>query len=68
MYTLSQRFCLLCYNIAATPKITQMATNRIAINFPVNFHQTEISKRAIATAPITIADVGVIKLTKPDAD
>lgn len=45
-----------------------MATNKIAINFPVNFHHTEISKRAIAIAPITMADVGVIKFTKPEAD
>ena len=45
-----------------------MATNNIAINLPVNFHHTETSKRAIATAPITIADVGVIQFTEPGAD
>lgn len=39
-----------------------------AANLPINFHQVVISMRPNAKAPITIPEVGVMRLRTPEAD
>lgn len=42
--------------------------NKININFHIYFNQVTIDTCPTAKEPMTIADVGVIKLTNPEAD
>ena len=46
----------------------QVTTKMIPISLAVNFHQVVSSIPAMASAPMTTPEVGVIKLTIPLAD